>query len=94
VFRIPAAVVRSVSREELKSYVRLSVEVEKDGGTVGLPLSAFLKEGIDDGVLSLAEGDTADFYFSFPQEAGGVEWEGYDDCEYQLELVDVERISA
>jgi single-stranded-DNA-specific exonuclease len=94
VFRIPGATIKSAYKEELRSYVRLSVEIEQGGESVGLPLSAFLKEGIDDGILSLAEGDAADFYFSFPQEAGGVEWEGYDDCEYQLELVDVERIST
>ena len=89
VFRLPRATVRASCREEFRAFTRLSVEVEKDGVPVALPMSAFLKDGVDDEVLAVKDGDVADLYFSFPQEMGFED--EYGDREYQLELVDLVR---
>lgn len=88
VFRLKGATVRSVLKDEFRAFVKMAVEVEKDGSMVDLPMSAFLKEGVDD-ALSTKEGDLVDLYFSFPQEKAFDD--EYGDGKYQLELVDIKR---
>lgn len=89
VFKICGAKVRKVTLNQYRVYSKLDLSVEKNGKRVAIQMSAFLKRGIDDEILSIKEGDVADFYFSFPQKS----YFGFD-CgsdEYSLELVDVEK---
>jgi single-stranded-DNA-specific exonuclease len=89
IFKLKDVTVTSSWRDEFKSFVYLSLKVEKDGTKISIPISAFLKEGVDDDVLAIKEGDLIDVYFSFPQE----KWfnDDYGNREYRLELVDVVR---
>ena len=88
IFRISSGKVKSIEINKFKVFSKLDVRVEKDGVEVPIPMSAFLKDGVDDEMLSLQAGSEADFFFSFPQTVHSEFGFGYED--YVLELVDVE----
>jgi single-stranded-DNA-specific exonuclease len=90
VFKISSATAKSICLTELKSHMKMDIIIEKDGKSLPIRMSSFFKTGIDDAQLALAEGDVADFYFSFPQTY----WADYNFIrtdEYCLELIDFER---
>lgn len=90
VFRIQNASVCDVKKSKFKSLTRMSLVVKKDGVTIPYPMSSFIRHGVDDDKLNIAEGYVVDAYFSFPQTTGTAE--GFGDSGYNLELVDIKEM--
>ena len=92
VFAVMGGRVKSVSVSKFKVFSKLELRIEKNGEEIKLPMSRFLKEGVDDELLTISEGTVADFFFSFPQITYS-EF-GFVADEYSLELVGVETEGA
>ena len=88
VFRLQGGTAKSVVLTPYgRIWSKLNIVVSKNGKTVPIMMSTFIKSGMEEAMASIKQGDVADFYFSYPQTSY-CDF-GFGEEDYALELVDI-----
>lgn len=90
VFRLSGATVKSLMVSNFKKWSKVNLWASKNGDKVPIQMSSFVRNGIDEPLLNIREGDIVDLYFSYPQTIYSDF--GFDDDYYSLELIEVVKV--